>query len=195
MEQFRKAKRVADIDWATWRAVERATLVFVTRKVRRKREVLLIRKKRGLGAGKINGPGGKLDPGESARQCAARETQEELRIEVSDLELMAEHRFQFQNGHSIHVLVYTTERFSGTPTETDEAVPLWTDTREVPWSEMWADDELWLPYLFEGRTVRAEWIFDGEAMCDGVIEVAVALDEDALADGYCDSHAENANQP
>ena len=29
-----------------------------------KREVLLIRKKRGLGAGKINGPGGKIDPGE-----------------------------------------------------------------------------------------------------------------------------------
>lgn len=28
-------------------------------------EILLIEKKRGHGAGKVNGPGGKIDPGES----------------------------------------------------------------------------------------------------------------------------------
>ena len=39
-------------------------------------QVLLIRKKRGLGAGKINGPGGKLDPGETFAQTAVREVQE-----------------------------------------------------------------------------------------------------------------------
>lgn len=38
-----------------------ATLMFVIDEARG--EVLLIRKKRGLGAGKINGPGGKIDPG------------------------------------------------------------------------------------------------------------------------------------
>ena len=35
---------------------------------------MLIRKKRGHGAGKINGPGGKLHPGETPVVCAVRET-------------------------------------------------------------------------------------------------------------------------
>ena len=39
--------RFEDIDWATWKPVETATLVFV----QRDDEILLIRKKRGLGAG------------------------------------------------------------------------------------------------------------------------------------------------
>ena len=53
--------QVANIDWPNWQPEIVCTLMFVTRGD----EVLLIRKKRGLGAGKINGPGGKVDPGET----------------------------------------------------------------------------------------------------------------------------------
>jgi 8-oxo-dGTP diphosphatase len=49
-------------DWSVWQPTERANLCFVTRGD----EVLLIHKKRGLGAGKINGPGGRIEPGETA---------------------------------------------------------------------------------------------------------------------------------
>lgn len=35
--------------------------------------VLLMRKKRGVGAGLYNGPGGKVEPDESPRECAVRE--------------------------------------------------------------------------------------------------------------------------
>ncbi|MBT4161861.1 MAG: NUDIX hydrolase, partial [Gammaproteobacteria bacterium] len=49
--------KVAAIDWENWEPEEVATLLFVVRDGR----VLLIRKKRGLGAGKINGPGGRLE--------------------------------------------------------------------------------------------------------------------------------------
>ena len=56
------------IDWSTWQPQMLATLLFIFRDG----EVLLIRKKRGLGAGKINGPGGKIDPGETPEQCAVR---------------------------------------------------------------------------------------------------------------------------
>ena len=51
-------RRFEDIDWQGWRADEHATLCFVIRGG----EILLIRKLRGLGAGKINGPGGRLEP-------------------------------------------------------------------------------------------------------------------------------------
>ena len=53
--------RLADLDWSTWRARDPATLVFVLRGD----EVLLIDKKTGLGMGKVNAPGGKVDPGET----------------------------------------------------------------------------------------------------------------------------------
>ena len=42
--------RFQDIDWANWVSDEHATLLFVVRDG----EILLIHKKRGLGAGKIN---------------------------------------------------------------------------------------------------------------------------------------------
>ena len=48
------------IDWTCWQGVIHATLMFIVKDGR----ILLIEKKRGLGAGKINGPGGKIDPGE-----------------------------------------------------------------------------------------------------------------------------------
>ena len=61
-----KFKNYHEIDWQSWRPQIRATLVFVVNNG----QVLLIRKKRGLGAGKINGPGGKIDPGETILQAA-----------------------------------------------------------------------------------------------------------------------------
>ena len=50
-----------EVPWPDWQASERATLLFVIRDG----QVLLIDKKRGLGAGKVNGPGGHIEPGES----------------------------------------------------------------------------------------------------------------------------------
>lgn len=159
-------------EWAGWKAVHRATLCFVVDGER----VLLIRKKRGLGAGKINGPGGKLHDGETVEQCAARETLEELK--VRPLGMMARGRllFQFTDGYSIDVTVFRAEGFEGTPTETDEAIPLWHAFDDVPYEEMWKDDELWLPHLLDGRTFHGRFVFEGDAMLDHHLELDVPLD-------------------
>ena len=66
-------------DWATWQPRVRANLLFIVRE----EKILLIHKKRGFGAGKINGPGGKIDPGETPLQSAVRETFEELGINAA----------------------------------------------------------------------------------------------------------------
>ena len=65
---------------AQWTPDILATLMFVVQKGR----ILLIRKKRGIGAGKVNGPGGKFEPGETALQCVLREVREELHIDIED---------------------------------------------------------------------------------------------------------------
>ena len=59
------------MDWQNWQPRQYANLCFIVKDGR----VLLIRKKRGLGAGKINAPGGKLESGETALGAAIRETQ------------------------------------------------------------------------------------------------------------------------
>lgn len=154
--------KLADVDWNNWQASDPATLVFVIKDG----NILLIDKKTGLGKGKINGPGGKVEKGEKPEACAIRECQEELSITVSDLQYCGQHRFQFVDGYSIHVWVYKTEKFDGTPTESVEAKPLWVSLDEIPYEQMWEDDRIWLPMLLRGERFQGRWIFDGDSMLD-----------------------------
>jgi 8-oxo-dGTP diphosphatase len=163
---------LSEIDWTAWRAKDPATLVFVFRGD----ELLLINKKTGLGKGKINAPGGKVDPGESPEAAAVRECREELHIEVSKLEYCGEHRFQFVDGYSIHVWVYRTRHFEGEPMETHEAEPRWTPIGEIPFDEMWEDDRYWLPMMVRGERFQTRWIFDGDRMVDYAIETDGRID-------------------
>lgn len=155
-------KRLADIDWDAWQAKDPATLVFVIRNGK----ILLIDKKTGLGKGKVNGPGGKIEPGETPRACAVRECQEELGITVSNLQFCGQHRFQFVDGYSIQVWVYRTEDYEGIAIETEEARPLWVPLDEIPYEQMWEDDRLWLPMMIRGERFQGRWIFDGDRMLD-----------------------------
>jgi 8-oxo-dGTP diphosphatase len=165
-------RTVAEIDWPRWQPHDRATLVFVLRG----EEILLIRKKRGLGAGKINGPGGRLDPGESAAACAVREVEEELHVTPAALEPAGQLLFQFVDGYALHVEVFRAREHRGEARETDEAVPLWTPIDAVPFDEMWADDRLWFPHLLAGRPFRGYFTFDGDTLLDYLLEVPFAAE-------------------
>jgi 8-oxo-dGTP diphosphatase len=147
-------------DWTAWQPTERATLCFVIRGA----EILLIRKKRGLGAGKVNGPGGRLEPGETAMECAVRETQEELHVTPLEPEWRGDLHFQFVDGYALHCAVFTAPDCEGVATETDEAAPLWTPLDAIPYHEMWADDAQWLPGVLAGRNFRGYFDFEGDAM-------------------------------
>ena len=147
---------------ADWRPVHQATLLFVINDG----NVLLIRKKRGLGAGKINGPGGKLDEHETPRQCAIREVSEELCIDAIDPQARGELKFQFVDGYSIHVHVFVSRQYRGQPTETDEAIPLWFPISRVPYGEMWADDAVWLPEVLAGSSVDGRFVFEEDKLLE-----------------------------
>ena len=156
-------------DWTTWTPKLRATLMFVIDEDRD--EVLLIRKKRGLGAGKINGPGGKIDPGETSEECAIRETQEELGVTAISPVKHGELWFQFVDGLSLHVDVFVATQHEGTAIETDEAIPMWTQLTELPLEEMWADDRFWLrEVLVERKHFIGRFDFEDDTMLSDQME-------------------------
>jgi 8-oxo-dGTP diphosphatase len=148
------------INWTSWQGEMLATLMFIVRDG----HVLLIEKKRGLGAGKINGPGGKIEPGETPLQAVIRETQEELCITPHAPLKLGELWFAMSDHPHILCHVFRSENFSGTPTETAEAVPLWSALDAIPYQRMWEDDRHWLPLLLEKTPFLGRFVFAGERM-------------------------------
>ena len=156
-------------DWKGWAPELRATLMFIIDEPAGR--VLLIRKKRGLGAGKINGPGGKIDPGESSLECAIRETQEELGVWALDPVKHGELWFEFTDGLKMLVDVYVATQHEGVAQETEEAVPLWTPLDAIPFEEMWADDRHWLnEVLVERAFFTGRFLFSHDQMLSGSVD-------------------------
>jgi 8-oxo-dGTP diphosphatase len=151
---------VNDIDWTTWQPTEKGTLCFVMCDGR----ILLIRKKRGLGSGKINGPGGRLELGETALEAAVRETKEEVGVTPTGLEEVGVMYFHFLDGYKLHVTVFAASGCHGQLVESDEATPIWTDVNRIPYHEMWQDDPYWMPLLLKRNKFRGYFVFDGEQL-------------------------------
>lgn len=162
---------VTTIEWDEWRPTDLATLVFVVRE----RQMLLIRKKRGLGAGKVNGPGGRLEAGETSLCCATREVEEEVLATPQGLVEAGRLRFQFLDGYSLDVTVFRGDDLIGEPGETAEAAPFWASLDDLPFDQMWEDDRLWLPHLVAGRRFDGRFVFDGERMVDHRLELAAEV--------------------
>jgi 8-oxo-dGTP diphosphatase len=158
-------RSVDEVDWDEWVPEETAVLCFI----RDGERLMLIEKKRGLGAGKVNGPGGKVEVGETPIEAAVREVKEEIHLSAEGLSQRAELSFIFVDGYSLRCHVFLAEGFSGSPRETDEAAPFWCRVDEIPFEKMWADDHLWLPRVLDGDYVIGRFIFDGDVMVDSDI--------------------------
>ena len=139
------------------------TLLFLYKP--KEKKILLAMKKRGFGAGKWNGVGGKLHEGESIREALVRETKEEIHVTVdeNDLTQVATLDFIFEEdtrGFSQQVHVFFTEKWQGEPEETEEMKPEWYDTATIPFESMWIDDIHWLPLVLEGQKLEAIFNFN-----------------------------------
>lgn len=140
-------------------------------------KILLGMKKRGFGAGRWNGFGGKVEAGESVEQAAKRETKEECGIVITGMEEVGIHEFEFAKnpGDILEVHVFRVDSFSGEPVETEEMRPQWFTTDAVPYDEMWPDDIHWLPVFFAGKKFCTRFLFgEGDQVLENEVqEVAV----------------------
>jgi 8-oxo-dGTP diphosphatase/2-hydroxy-dATP diphosphatase len=125
-------------------------------------QVLLGMKKRGFGAGRWNGFGGKVEGEESLFQAAKRETLEESGIDVEELYEKGIIEFEFKRKQEIlEVHIFKATNWQGEPGETEEMSPKWFDVSEIPYEEMWTDDKYWLPLFLEGKKFKGYFLFDG----------------------------------
>lgn len=138
----------------------RRTLLFL----RRDNEILLAMKKRGFGEGKWNGVGGKLESGETVEQALLREAHEEISVVPMHYWQVAELDF-IQDANSeepwhLYIYAYLCDEWQNDPSESDEMAPQWYQIEDIPYGDMWEDDEFWLPMVLGGDKVTGMFTFD-----------------------------------
>lgn len=136
-------------------------------------KVLLGMKKRGFGAGRWNGFGGKLHEGETVEQAAKRELKEEADIIPRDLVLAGNLHFTItETNEDLEVHLFKITEFEGEPKESEEMKPQWFKVNEVPFADMWPDDILWFPLFLENKKFHGEFNFkDQNNLIDYKIDV------------------------
>ena len=125
--------------------------------------VLLGYKKRGFGAGKYTGIGGKIELGETVRAAAVREMREETGVVMSSRDLVDAGHLTFyfpaRPKWSLTTRIFVGRRWQGEPTETGEIRPVWFEIDHLPFDAMWDDATYWYPYVLENKCVRATFTF------------------------------------
>lgn len=117
---------------------------------------------RGISKGKWNAPGGKIEPGESPEENARREVREETGLRVRNLFYHGTINFFMGGGRKLDIGVhlFSTRRFQGKMTSTDEGEVRWFGVAEIPFAEMWDDDRYWIQPMLAGRRFNAKFYYD-----------------------------------
>ena len=129
-------------------------------------QVLLAMKKRDFGKGKWNGPGGKIQLGETDEAACLREVEEETGARVTELvrvgtiESVFEGQADWNNICTVFVASCRVEDVH----ETEEMCPRWFLIDEVPYDQMWEDDQHWLPQVLRGGSVSQRFYYDAKGM-------------------------------
>ena len=126
---------------------------------------MLGEKKKGFGKGKLNGPGGKIEPGETPEQGMIRETREEVGITPKKYKEMGTVEFvEWYKGEEQNVIfyLYVATEYEGKLKESDELKPYWFDLDNIPYDKMFEDDSYWMPIVLEGNKIQAFFEYDKE---------------------------------
>jgi 8-oxo-dGTP pyrophosphatase MutT (NUDIX family) len=141
-------------------------------------KILLAMKKKGFGAGKWNGVGGKLDHNKGDKDIidtAIRETEEEIGVRIKNPEKIAVLSYYFpyisNKNWDQDVHVFLVRNWESEPIESIEMLPKWFKVGEIPFEQMWDDDKYWFPPFLEGKRFNAKFIFEeGEKVSEKEFE-------------------------
>jgi 8-oxo-dGTP diphosphatase len=135
-----------------------ATVCFVCRDDK----VLLQERAAGrIWAGRLNGPGGKIDAGESPETAIVREVAEETGLRLVDpvphgvLDLIFGDPEQ-----RLRVFIFSCATFNGRARGGHEGRLRWYAARKLPFDRLWPDMRYWLPAVLDGGSVTGQCVFD-----------------------------------
>jgi 8-oxo-dGTP diphosphatase len=126
-----------------------------------------IKKVNDIHAGKWNGLGGKLDPGESPEQCVIREVREESGLQIMEPRYHGLLIFANFKMEDWYVWVFSANHFSGDLLEQIDSVEghlEWIADGEVSQLSLWPSDLIFLPWLKQQKIFSARFQYDGEKM-------------------------------
>ena len=92
--------------------------------------VLLVRE--GYGRGRWSLPGGRIEPGELPHEAAVREAREEVRLDVSLVEVIGLYRLYGEREFDVYVFRGATDGGEPTPLQGEIAEVAWSDPRHLP---------------------------------------------------------------
>jgi ADP-ribose pyrophosphatase YjhB (NUDIX family) len=148
-------------------------LCVITRKGPKGLEVLLGKGKRNIVRGKWVCPGGKIRKGEGRRDSVIREVQAECGLRLRRLRKVGVIQVYRQDLDTLLIVhTYTSSNFSGKLRSAAEMKPKWFSVDRLPWKNMWPDDKLCLPPIFNGWRVSGEFVL---ANADAMISASVVI--------------------
>lgn len=120
-----------------------------------------VKKPRDMHAGKWNGLGGKLEPGETPEECAIREVFEESGLRIVQPRLAGMILFpQFSNGVDWFTFIFVAEQFSGELIDSREGVLAWIPDDQLLNLNLWPGDRIFLRWLDQDAFFSAKFVYD-----------------------------------
>lgn len=119
---------------------------------------IVLKKDQDMHAGKWNGLGGKVEPGETPDECAIREVQEESGLIVDTPILRGVITFpQFDGQNDWYVFVYRFDNFSGDLIDSPEGNLAWLSYAELEKLPLWEGDRIFMQWLKEEAFFSAKF--------------------------------------
>jgi len=121
-----------------------------------------VRKANDMHAGKWNGLGGKLEPGETPEECALREIYEESGLKVRNPRLKGLLTFPlFANDEDWYAFVFVCEDFEGQLIDSPEGELRWIPDQELLTLNLWEGDRFFLPWLDRPGFFSGKFVYRG----------------------------------
>lgn len=126
-----------------------------------------IKKANDIHAGKWNGLGGKLNPGESPEQCVLREVREESGLQIIEPRYHGLLIFADFKAEDWVVWVFSANKFSGSLLDQADSVEghlEWIADGAISALNLWPSDLVFLPWLKMEKIFSARFQYNNEKM-------------------------------
>jgi 8-oxo-dGTP diphosphatase len=143
-----------------------ATLCYI-RKNDRTLMIHRVKREGDMHAGKWNGLGGKIIPGETPEECVVREVYEESGLKLKKPLLRGVLTFPgFANDEDWYAFVFLATEFEGDLVESEEGYLQWVPNEEILDLELWDGDQIFIPWLDRPEFFSGKFMYQNGSLVE-----------------------------